>query len=169
MQSNAHVYFQLVLVCSHCLRQLIGRGWNYSGHDCSAVWSCLDGFFWHFMRLCNPLHSRQVWRQAIACVVYRHYIYISRYEFETYILHFESLMILNTSFSAGSIVEAVENGNCRSIGLQRLSWRRSNWMRPWIHFAKTCKSVKDHRTSFKEPLQLLLFVFNQGLQVQRLR
>ena len=73
MQSNAHVYFQLVLVCSHCLRQPIGRGWNYSGHDCSAVWSCLDWIFWHFMRLCNPLHLRQVWRpQAIASVVYRH-------------------------------------------------------------------------------------------------
>lgn len=35
-------------------------------------------FFWHFMRLCNPLHLRQVWRpQAIASVVYRHiHVYI---------------------------------------------------------------------------------------------
>ena len=47
------------------------------------------------MRLCNPLHLRQVWRpQAIACVVYRHYIYTYIY---TYTCIYQDMNLRRTS------------------------------------------------------------------------
>ena len=61
------------------------------------------------MRLCNPLHFRQVWRpQAIAWGVHRHN------EFETDILHFEALMILNNYF----IQCWLDCGSCRKRKMQ---------------------------------------------------